>query len=58
MTAHTYGEPPERKIVRRKCRWCGGVFKVPQDYPKRTGCPDCQPQLFDPREMVEERDED
>lgn len=33
------------KPVTRKCRWCGRKFKVPRDYPKRVGCPDCQPAL-------------
>jgi uncharacterized OB-fold protein len=39
----TTGE--REKVVERKCRWCGRKFKVPPDYPKRTGCPDCQPSL-------------
>ena len=57
MTVHTYGEPPD-KPVKRKCRWCGHGFKVPRDYPKRTGCPDCQPQLFDGQVIgVEEHEE-
>jgi hypothetical protein len=47
MTSGIYGEPPDRTTVRRKCRWCGRTFNAPRDYPKRTGCPDCQPQLFD-----------
>lgn len=34
------------KPVTRKCRWCGRKFKVSGDYPKRVGCPDCQPQLM------------
>ena len=46
MTGKPYGDPPELRIVRRKCRWCAYTFRVPSEYPKRTGCPDCQPQLF------------
>src|SRR6516225_5825878 len=38
-------DPPD-KLVTRKCRWCGRKFKVPREYPKRKGCPECAPQLF------------
>lgn len=33
------------KVMKRKCRWCGQTFRVPRDYPKGKGCPECAPQL-------------
>ena len=42
--------------VKRKCRWCGRKFVVPRDYPKRVGCPECQPQLVpEHKPLVPER---
>ena len=37
--------PPDGKIVRRKCRWCGRMFKYPL-ITERAGRPDCRPQLL------------
>jgi len=43
------------RVRKRKCRYCGRTFKVRPDYPKRSGCPECAPQLLSwPRDDLAE----
>ena len=48
---------PRRQTDEKEVSLVWPVSQVPRDYPKRTGCPVCQPQLFDARVLDVDNDQ-
>jgi len=39
-------------LVKRRCRWCGRLFKQVRGEARRRGCPECEPPLIPRSETV------